>query len=421
MTTERNPDADALPDNVARLAEAHRVGWTPNVDTPTAEDLAELVDLDDDTRSATDAWLEDVATNGKHGRRTTRTPTHDDTPAPDDTPALPGGKLRQRLIQGADILNVPQPPWLVDSVLPGATVTTLLGNPGSGKTFLALDLALSVLAGRRWQGWTTNTDDDRRVLWLAGEGVTELGRRARAWCAHHDHDPDTLLARLDVVEGGDNLADSTTAADLLALTADRDYQLVVVDTLARYTVGVEESSNKELGVVVEHLSRLAALDAAVLVVHHAGKANARGGRGAEALQGAVRSELTVTKTPGGVQVQHTKANNGAEVPAWWADLVPAGTDPDTGSALSLVPVVRGGPPPANPGDLDLLVQLLGQLDEGDGVTHGDWRTAAVDAGMTSNRYRTCRAELVDTGRVTKGAGKNGRYRVADNPDDVPMF
>jgi hypothetical protein len=312
---------------------------------------------------------------------------------------------------------------LVDGVVPGGSVTTLLGQPGSAKTFLALDLALSVLTGRDWGGYRTNADPDRGVLWLAGEGVTELGRRVRAWCEYHDHDPDELLARFDVLPGGLRLTDDDHARALVTLTGYVQPQLVVVDTWSRHIVGAEENSNRETGLAVDVLERVAALDAAVVVLHHTGKSGARGGRGAEALQGAVRSELTLAKTPGNVQVTHTKANNGAEVPPVWFDLLPAGTDPETGGTLSLVPVTRSGAPPANPETAGALVDLLAQLDYGDGVRHAQWRDAAAELGVSRATFARTLKALAETGEVVKVGDKpTSPWRVAHELEtDTNLF
>jgi RecA-family ATPase len=42
--------------------------------------------------------------------------------------------------------------WLVDRLIPYRGLITLVGDPGSGKSFLALSLAAHVAAGRPWFG-----------------------------------------------------------------------------------------------------------------------------------------------------------------------------------------------------------------------------------------------------------------------------
>ena len=54
----------------------------------------------------------------------------------------------------------------------------LFGKPGVGKSFLALDLAMSAAAGVPWLGKTTKQGD---VVYICAEGTTGLKHRVRAW------------------------------------------------------------------------------------------------------------------------------------------------------------------------------------------------------------------------------------------------
>ena len=52
-----------------------------------------------------------------------------------------------------DVLNLPPPDWLVTTVMPIGSQVVLFGPSGSGKSFVALDMALPWLAtGQPWQG-----------------------------------------------------------------------------------------------------------------------------------------------------------------------------------------------------------------------------------------------------------------------------
>ena len=75
--------------------------------------------------------------------------------------------------------------------------TALLYGEGHAKTFIALDWAASVATGRHWQGRTT---EQRRVLYVAGEGAFGFKGRVDAWeTGWHteigDDDLDVLPAR----------------------------------------------------------------------------------------------------------------------------------------------------------------------------------------------------------------------------------
>ena len=45
---------------------------------------------------------------------------------------------------------VPERPWLIDRIIPSETVTLLGGDGGSGKSLIALQLAVSVASGGKW-------------------------------------------------------------------------------------------------------------------------------------------------------------------------------------------------------------------------------------------------------------------------------
>ena len=53
----------------------------------------------------------------------------------------------------------------------------IFGQPASGKSFLAVDLAASIATGRAFQGLKTQKGD---VVYIAGEGYRGLKRRFTA-------------------------------------------------------------------------------------------------------------------------------------------------------------------------------------------------------------------------------------------------
>jgi AAA domain len=83
-----------------------------------------------------------------------------------------------RLLTDIEIENLPPPEWLIDALIPRNALVVLYGEPGIGKTFLALDWAMSVAAGRTWLGRTVQQG---HVLYLAFEGSAGFGPRLRAW------------------------------------------------------------------------------------------------------------------------------------------------------------------------------------------------------------------------------------------------
>ena len=57
-----------------------------------------------------------------------------------------------RLLSLADIDTLPDPESLIEDLIDHGTVTKLVGESGKGKSFVAIDWALCIATGRRWQG-----------------------------------------------------------------------------------------------------------------------------------------------------------------------------------------------------------------------------------------------------------------------------
>ena len=71
--------------------------------------------------------------------------------------------------------------WLIRNVLPRYGVALLFGGDGTGKSFLAIDMALSLVTGTKWFGYRTKCYGD--ILYVVAEGRIE--DRIEAWLAEH--------------------------------------------------------------------------------------------------------------------------------------------------------------------------------------------------------------------------------------------
>lgn len=195
----------------------------------------------------------------------------------------------------ADLMALPPVEWAVENLLTRQGLGILYAPPGVGKTFFALDLALSIARGVPFHGLETTQG---RVLFIAGEGAAGLGKRAKAlryargW--HEDAPLYILPASVAFANEGD--------IERLLRTIDaigENFSLVVVDTVARALLGHEENSADSMGLFI------AACDAikthtggALLGIHHAGKDSARGMRGSSALLGGSDSVLKLSQEYG---------------------------------------------------------------------------------------------------------------------------
>ena len=171
-----------------------------------------------------------------------------------------------RLLSLADIDNLPDPEILIDGLIDHGTVTKLVGESGKGKSFVAIDWSLCIAAGRRWQGRRVRRG---RVLYIAAEGAFGLKKRIQAWTRIHGPVPaDSFVLIPDAVQ----LADAGHLQALIKVA--KDFDVVVIDTLARTSAGLEENSAKDMGVYMNNAYKVRdsarEAGATVLIVHHTG-------------------------------------------------------------------------------------------------------------------------------------------------------
>ncbi len=202
-----------------------------------------------------------------------------------------------RLKTAADRANRPEPRWLVERVLPDHGVGQLVGPSYTGKTYVALDLALRVANGLgSWCGGEIAEAGD--VVYVLMEGAFGFADRERAWLSAH---PGTTNGRLFTIE--EESVDLASRASVATLLADvRNHEggvrprLVVVDTQALATPGTDEQSNTDMNLVFSRCKAVAVeLDAVVLLVHHSGHKEAERARGASAQFAACDFSVSIAK------------------------------------------------------------------------------------------------------------------------------
>lgn len=211
----------------------------------------------------------------------------------DDAVADEGAIERYQTMRRDAVFAMPPVEFLVDGLITDTGFTMMYGAPGTGKSFIAIDVALSVAHGIEWQGQEVKPGP---VLYIAGEGIGGFAKRWKAWENHHGvkDEPDLYLLPTAV-----NFREEEDIARLVATIEDigQRFSLVIVDTVARAIAGAEENSSTDMGLFVAACDEIKALTGgALLAVHHAGKDSSRGARGSTALLGAVDTSLMVGKS-----------------------------------------------------------------------------------------------------------------------------
>lgn len=219
---------------------------------------------------------------------------HDDVAALVDEPLVPFASLT-----ASDIEPTLRPPqWIVQDLLERATVTTLVAKPASFKSFLSLHLAACIATGTPFFGRKV---EQAPVFYICTEGVEGFKRRVVAWEQHHGKSLDQLVvipSTMSLQDDAqmDRLVDTITA---YAETHDRQRPgLVVLDTLSKVALGVEENSNEAMSQLMANIQRrlVDRMRIGVWIVHHTAKGQDHA-RGASALEGAVDNEFRLARQP----------------------------------------------------------------------------------------------------------------------------
>lgn len=190
------------------------------------------------------------------------------------------------------IMEQPPPKSLIKGLLNMDSESWIIGEPGSKKSFVAADIAAHVALGRPWQGLKARQGG---VVMIVAEGGGGLGPRLLAWKLEHGVDMSGQIRTLTRPVQAANLEKWAVLREACRRLAP---VLVVIDTQARVTVGLEENSAKEMGIYIEAVRSIReATGACVLTVHHTGR---KGGdaRGSSAIDGAQHSELKVVSEKG---------------------------------------------------------------------------------------------------------------------------
>lgn len=218
-----------------------------------------------------------------------------------------------RILDYAALLRLQEPRWLVDTIVPigeGGSLGVLFGKPGTGKSFVALDLAHCVATGVDWHGRSVKQGE---IVYLAAEGALGFKGRATAWAksrgfravrnAHYVIDPINLMDLRNVDAFLRTLRDDGITTP----------SLIVIDTLARSMPGGDENETKDMSAVVTGLQRIQTTGASVLVVHHQGHNDeAVRARGSSVLPAAADYMLRTSKTGRTIRLECAKQKDAEE-------------------------------------------------------------------------------------------------------------
>lgn len=187
-----------------------------------------------------------------------------------------------------DMLNMPEPEWLIDGVIQKQTSALIFGASNSFKSFLGIDMMMSVATGKDWQG--CKTGEPLPCVYVATEGSNGVaGQRIPGWVQHYGMD---TASRLNFFVCPDEIAldDEASVKAFLDTCAywkdvrtiksgDRVFRkgeckdaaaLVVIDIFGASMLG-SESSDETARAWVKAVNRIMReMNCAVLTIAHSG-------------------------------------------------------------------------------------------------------------------------------------------------------
>jgi AAA domain len=176
-----------------------------------------------------------------------------------------------------ELLELPLPAQLVDGLIVENGIVILVAKYGVGKSFVALDLALSIASGQAtFLGRTLRKSGP--VLYLLAEGVGRFKLRLLAW--KNLHRVKRALPFYSLNNPVDLLKPDEVGLFIEAIKPTQPV-LIVIDTLSRCLVGADENNQAAMTTALESCERIRRMGngkdggPTLLILHHAGASGKR--------------------------------------------------------------------------------------------------------------------------------------------------
>jgi len=203
--------------------------------------------------------------------------------------------------------------FLVEGLIPANSLTAIFGSPGSGKSFIGIDIAMSVSTNSEFHGKTVKSG---KTIYIAGEGYNGLVQRGYAWLVANSveiEDADVFISRTSV-----DLPEAD-ARDILfneinkVLEPGDKLGLLVVDTVSRNFGPLDENQTADMRRFVAAVDEIKdKFGCTVLLIHHSGHYDKSRARGSIALKAALDAEFLVEKRDSSIFIKPTKMKDAEE-------------------------------------------------------------------------------------------------------------
>ena len=184
--------------------------------------------------------------------------------------------------------------WLVKNVLPATSLGLVFGASQTLKSFICLDMALSLNYGMQWAGQKSDKID---AVYVSAEGGAGIAKRIKAWHIARKMDVANCPLRvvIDHIDAGSDLLRLRKEIESLGINC----RLIILDTFSQLFPGDENAADQVaafLRMIVRHL--ILPLQCTVILVHHVGHAVSERPRGSSALTANADVLFAVYKSAG---------------------------------------------------------------------------------------------------------------------------
>jgi len=190
-----------------------------------------------------------------------------------------------KFLTGSDVLELPPPTPMVGEWLDRGVIASMPGKFGSGKSFMLLDLALSVASSVPWYG--EPIEHTGPVWYVIAEGAYTAADRVRAWAEQHGTAvPDEFMIypyRFDLADNGESWAGLRWLLEDHIEDGMTPPALIVLDTYSQLTSGDEKPETTKAALEAMYVLRDIS-EATVIFAHHTGHKTEGRGRGDSTLE-----------------------------------------------------------------------------------------------------------------------------------------
>lgn len=305
-----------------------------------------------------------------------------------------------------DVDQLPDIEWLISGVLQHSTVSMLYADSNTGKTFVALDMAMCIARGMSWFGRPVKQG---KVLYVYAEGRLGLGRRTGAWKKHHDKPSSNNVA---FIARPVNLLQECHTLYATIEDMPEPPVMVVIDTFSMCAPGVNENQANEVAPVLAVASQVKrTYGCHVMIVHHAGKNGDY--RGSAAFKGNIDTmiELTRDESTGPIKLHCKKQRDGGYFDDLYLQLqqVQTGFNEETLEKITSCVVVQAEK--VTPRLTDRQLAMLQVLAKYESLTNTDWKQLCKEEeNVPENTFDSNLRVLKKQGEVKlTGTGKGAKY------------